>query len=44
MEFAQRHAISDVCILCEDVERSIRFYRDRLGCRLAHRAVEGAHV
>ena len=24
--FAQRHAISDVCVLCEDVERSIAFY------------------
>ena len=36
--FAQRHAISDVCVLCEDVERSIRFYRDRLGFKLRHRA------
>jgi catechol 2,3-dioxygenase-like lactoylglutathione lyase family enzyme len=38
VEFAQRHAISDVCVLCEDVERSIRFYRDKLGFRLKHRA------
>lgn len=38
MEFAQRHAISDVCILVEDVERSIRFYADRLGFKLKHRA------
>ena len=38
MEFAQRHAISDVCVLCEDVERSIRFYRDKLGFKLRHRA------
>ncbi|MBV9221633.1 MAG: VOC family protein [Methylobacteriaceae bacterium] len=38
MGFAQRHAISDVCVLVEDVERSIRFYRDRLGFHLAHRA------
>ena len=38
MEFAQRHAISDVCILCADVERSIRFYVDKLGFRLKHRA------
>ena len=38
MEFAQRHAISDVCILCADVERSIRFYADKLGFRLLHRA------
>ncbi len=36
--FAQRHAISDVCVLCEDIERSIRFYVDRLGFRLRHRA------
>lgn len=38
MEFAQRHAISDVCVLCEDVERSIAFYRDKLGFKLRHRA------
>jgi catechol 2,3-dioxygenase-like lactoylglutathione lyase family enzyme len=36
--FAQRHAISDVCVLCEDVERSVAFYRDRLGFALKHRA------
>jgi catechol 2,3-dioxygenase-like lactoylglutathione lyase family enzyme len=38
MEFAQRHAISDVCILVEDLERSARFYEDRLGFRPLHRA------
>ena len=38
MEFAQRHAISDVCILVEDLERSVRFYVDRLGFRPLHRA------
>ena len=38
MDFAQRHAISDVCILCADLERSIRFYADKLGFSLAHRA------
>jgi uncharacterized protein len=38
MDFAQRHAISDVCILCADIERSIRFYVDKLGFKLAHRA------
>ena len=38
MEFAQRHAISDVCVLCEDVERSVAFYRDKLGFQLKHRA------
>ncbi len=36
--FAQRHAISDVCVLCEDVERSVAFYRDKLGFELLHRA------
>ena len=35
MEFAQRHAISDVCILCADVERSIHFYAEKLGFRLS---------
>ena len=38
MEFAQKHAISDVCILCTDVERSIRFYSEKLGFRLLHSA------
>lgn len=38
MEFAQRHAISDVCVLCEHLDRSIRFYRDRLGFKLKHHA------
>ena len=38
MEFAQRHAISDVCVLVEDIERSIQFYSERLGFRLKHRA------
>jgi hypothetical protein len=38
LEFAQRHAISDVCVLCEDVERSVAFYRDKLGFKLKHRA------
>ena len=38
MEFAQRHAISDVCVLVEDIERSTRFYVDCLGFTLLHRA------
>ena len=38
MEFAQRHAISDVCVLVEDIERSIAFYSERLGFKLKHRA------
>lgn len=36
MKFAQRHAISDVCVLVEDLEKSIAFYRDRLGFELKH--------
>jgi catechol 2,3-dioxygenase-like lactoylglutathione lyase family enzyme len=38
MRFAQRHAISDVCILCSDIDRSIRFYVDKLGFKPKHRA------
>ena len=38
MEFAQRHAITDVCILVSDVERSIDFYTKRLGFMLRRRA------
>ena len=38
MRFAERHAISDVCILCADIERSIRVYVDKLGFRPKHRA------
>jgi uncharacterized protein len=38
LEFAQRHAISDVCVLVEDIERSIQFYSERLGFALKHRA------
>ena len=37
MDFAQRQPITDVCILVADIERSIAFYRDRLGFRLWHR-------
>jgi catechol 2,3-dioxygenase-like lactoylglutathione lyase family enzyme len=38
LEFAQRHAISDVCVLVEDIERSVEFYTGRLGFKLKHRA------
>lgn len=38
MGFAQRHAITDTCILVRDLEASIAFYRDRLGFVLLHRA------
>jgi uncharacterized protein len=38
MEFAQRHAITDTCVLVRDIEASIAFYRDKLGFTLQHRA------
>jgi uncharacterized protein len=38
MDFAQRHAITDICILVRDLEASIAFYRDGLGFKLLHRA------
>lgn len=38
MEFAQLYPISDVCILVQDVERSIGFYTHRLGFKLRQRA------
>jgi uncharacterized protein len=38
MAFAQRHAITDTCVLVRDIEASIAFYRDKLGFALQHRA------
>ena len=38
MKFAQRHPITDTCLLVRDLEASITFYRDRLGFELLHRA------
>ena len=38
MEFAQLHAITDVCILVSDAERSIDFYTKKLGFKLRRRA------
>jgi catechol 2,3-dioxygenase-like lactoylglutathione lyase family enzyme len=38
LPFAQRHAITDVCLLVRDVETSVAFYRDKLGFVLKHRA------
>ena len=38
LPFAQRHAITDVCVLVRDVEASVAFYRDKLGFSLKHRA------
>jgi catechol 2,3-dioxygenase-like lactoylglutathione lyase family enzyme len=36
--FAQNYEITDVCMLVADVERSIRFYVDKLGFVLRRRA------
>ena len=36
--FAQRQAITDVCILVVDLERAVTFYRDRLGFALRRHA------
>lgn len=38
MGFAQRQAITDICVLVNDLDASIRFYAERLGFILAHRA------
>jgi catechol 2,3-dioxygenase-like lactoylglutathione lyase family enzyme len=38
VDFAQRHAISDVCVLVEDLDRSVAFYVEKLGFRPLHRA------
>ena len=38
MDFAQRHAITDTCILVRDLEASIAFYRHKLGFALQHQA------
>jgi uncharacterized protein len=38
MEFAQRHAITDTCVLVRDLDASIAFYRDKLGFAPLHRA------
>ncbi|KQU90486.1 lactoylglutathione lyase [Ensifer sp. Root31] len=38
MTFAQRHPIQDVCILVTDLDASIRFYTQKLGFELKHRA------
>jgi uncharacterized protein len=37
-DFAQRHPITDTCVLVRDLEASIAFYRDKLGFALRHRA------
>src|SRR5450432_1573842 len=44
MEFAQRFAITDTCILVRDLEASIAFYRDKLGFALKHGAPRDLHA
>ena len=39
MSFAQTHAISDVCVLVRDVDATVRFYTEKLGFTLKHRAL-----
>ncbi len=38
MDFAQRYAITDVCILIKDAQRSVDFYVGKLGFTLNRRA------
>ena len=38
MSLGNVHAITDVCILVEDVERTVRFYTEKLGFALRRRA------
>jgi len=38
MDFDQLHAISDICLLVQDLDRSIAFYTEKLGFRIRRRA------
>ena len=38
MKFGQTQPISDICVLVEDIERTVAFYVDKLGFRLRRRA------
>ncbi|WP_187972834.1 VOC family protein [Aquibium microcysteis] len=38
MTFGTEHRISDICLLVEDIQRTVDFYVDRLGFRLRRRA------
>ena len=38
MAFGTEKRISDICLLVEDIERTVRFYVDKLGFRLRRRA------
>jgi hypothetical protein len=38
MTFGTRHSITDICLLVEDIGRTVDFYVDKLGFRLRRRA------
>jgi catechol 2,3-dioxygenase-like lactoylglutathione lyase family enzyme len=38
MAFAQEYAITDICLLVKDTQRSIKFYVDKLGFEISRRA------
>ena len=38
MAFAQEQVISDICILVEDIEKTLSFYTEKLGFELRRRA------
>src|SRR5215213_9430437 len=38
MPLGQKRAISDICILVEDVDRTVAFYTEKLGFKLRRRA------
>ncbi len=38
MNFSQLHAISDICLLVQDLDRSIAFYTEKLGFTVRRRA------
>lgn len=40
MDFSQLHAISDICLLVQDLDRSVAFYTEKLGFTVTRR-VEG---
>jgi len=37
MDFSQLHAISDICLLVQDLDRSIAFYTEKLGFTVTRR-------
>lgn len=37
MDFSQLHAISDICLLVQDLDRSVAFYTEKLGFTVTRR-------